>query len=69
MTYDMVEWLRGKYWDDPTSSLKDRMGYLAIMVGFNGLMRGRSSCTRSQVKWRIAMGKWWEELSLSRGDM
>ena len=40
MTYNMVEWLRGRYWDNPASPLKDKMAYLAIVVGFNGLMRG-----------------------------
>ena len=46
MTYHKVEWLRGKYWDDPASPLKDRVGYLARMVGFNGLMREVSLCAR-----------------------
>ena len=57
MTYDMVEWLRGKYWDDPTSSLKDRMGYLAIMVGFNGLMRGSEFVYKKPGKVENSHGK------------
>ena len=45
----MVEWLRE---NDPASSLKDRMAYLATFVGFNGLMRV------SEGKSKIAGVKW-----------
>jgi hypothetical protein len=38
-TYNRVEWLRKRYWDDPLSTLESKMTYLGIVVGFNGLMR------------------------------
>jgi hypothetical protein len=39
MTLDMIHWLRAKYWSNISASTDEKMTYLAILVGFNGLMR------------------------------
>jgi hypothetical protein len=68
-TYNMVEWLRKRYWDDPLSTLESEMTYLGIVVGFNGLMRESELLYKRPSKAKNSKGRWLEELPHSQGVM
>jgi hypothetical protein len=61
----MVEWLRE---NDPASSLKDRMAYLATFVGFNGLMRVSEFVYKKPRKVKNSRGEVVEPIQRKRGD-